>query len=372
MYVTRLDVQGVRNIHKSLLYPKARINIIYGENGSGKTSLLEAIYLLGRGRSFRTTNLKAVINRASDACTIFALLGNGGTDDISGVPIGVSRTSGGGFHFKVAGRQVYTSSQLAETLPIVLMNSDSLALVEGGPGHRRRFIDWGVFHVEHSFRETWRKYQRCHKQRNKLLRHDKISMAELGVWDREFISLSTQVAECRQQYFDKVLPEFHSIFKSLNGSLDLDLRLFRGWAEDSSLSKELKKSYQRDRVSKTTNSGAHRADLKLKYEGRPASEVLSRGQTKAVVLAMLIAQGRVLHRVRNKDCVYLLDDLAAELDRAHLSRGMELLLEQKAQIFITGTSKDALQALVPKSLARGIGLFHVKQGVVDQEEPDLI
>ncbi|MBV1931257.1 MAG: DNA replication/repair protein RecF [Porticoccaceae bacterium] len=372
MYVSKLSVQGVRNIQQSLLHPKANINIIYGENGSGKTSLLEAIYLLGRGRSFRTTNLKAAINRASEACTVFALLEKEGASGGSAVPIGVSRSSGGGFVFKVAGRQVYTSSQLAETLPIVLMNSDSFALVEGGPGHRRRFIDWGVFHVEHSFRETLRKYQRCHKQRNNLLRHDKISTAELGVWDREFIGLSIQVAECRQRYFDKVLPEFHSVLRSLNRDLNIDLHLFRGWAEGSSLDIELTKNYQRDRVSKTTNSGAHRADLKLKYEGRPASDVLSRGQTKVVVLAMLIAQGRVLRRQRNQDCVYLLDDLAAELDKAHLSRGMDLLLEQNAQIFMTGTNKEALQTLVPKALVSGSGLFHVKQGVVDQEEPDLI
>lgn len=372
MYVNKLDVQGVRNIRQSLLYPKANINIIYGENGSGKTSLLEAIYLLGRGRSFRTTNLKAAINRASNNCTVFALLRKDGADHGTGVPIGVSRSSGGGFQFKISGRQVYAASQLAETLPIVLMNSDSFALVEGGPGHRRRFIDWGVFHVEQSFRETWRKYQRCHKQRNNLLRHDKIPVGELDVWDREFISLSIQVAECRQRYFDRVLPEFHTVLKSLNGNLDLDLRLFRGWAEDSSLDKELKKNYQRDRISKITNSGAHRADLKLKYEGRPAAEVLSRGQTKIVVLAMLIAQGRVLRRVRHQACVYLLDDLAAELDKEHLSRGMELLLDQDAQIFMTGTNKEALLALVPKALLSGIGLFHVKQGVVSQEGPGLI
>ncbi len=372
MYVSKLCVQGVRNIQQSLLYPKASINLIYGKNGSGKTSLLEAIYLLGRGRSFRTTNLKAAINRASDICTVFALLEKQGMKGGTTVPIGVSRSSGGNFEFKVAGRQVYSSSQLAETLPIVLMDSDSFALVEGGPGYRRKFVDWGVFHVEHSFRETLRRYQRCHKQRNNLLRHDKISTAELDVWDREFISLSTQVAECRQRYFEKVLPEFHRVLRSLNSDLNIDMHLFRGWADGSSLDEELKKNYQRDRVSKSTNSGVHRADIKLKHQGKPARDVLSRGQTKIVVLAMLVAQGRILQKQRSQDCIYLLDDLAAELDKDYLSRGVELLLAQKAQVFLTGTNKDTLQALVPKVFASSTGLFHVKQGVIDQEEPGLI
>ena len=366
MYVKKLSVQGVRNISDSVLFPEPNINIIYGANGSGKTSLLEAIYLLGRGRSFRTTKLKTIINRQSSGCTVFALLLD---KDAEGreVSIGVTRGIDGGFQFKVSGQKVLTASVLAETLPILLMNSDSFGLIEGGPSNRRRFLDWGVFHVEHPYRGIWRKYQRCHKQRNNLLRHDKISGAQLAAWDREYIKLSEQVAEYRQRYFNKVLPEFRNTLASLNADLELDYSLFRGWAEDSSLEEQLNQNRPRDLMAKTTHCGAHKADIKLKCGDRPAKDVLSRGQEKLVVLAMQIAQGRVLADAGNSHCLYLLDDLAAELDQTHLKKGVQLLVEQGAQVFLTGTNKEVLQAVIPSSVNSRIGLFHVEQGVVDQK-----
>ncbi len=368
MFLKKLDVQGVRNIRWGQLLPQAGVNLVYGDNGSGKTSLLEAIYLLGRGRSFRTTKLKSIINTASEDCTVYARVGISWDVDDADIAMGVSRALSGAFHFKVAGRQVYTASILAETLPIMLMNSDSLALIEGGPSGRRRFLDWGVFHVEQRFRELWRKYQRCHKQRNNLLRRDKISAAQLAAWDNAFIALSEQVADYRKAYFEKVLPEFQAILRQLNDDLHIEFSLFRGWAEESSLSLELEKNRNRDLKSQSSHCGAHRADIRLKCDGRPAKEVLSRGQEKIVVLAMQIAQGRVLSRLANKQCLYLLDDLAAELDREHLSRGVDLLTELGAQVFLTGTDKEALQAVLPQLSKGPVGLFHVKQGVIDQKD----
>ena len=368
MYLKKLDVQGVRNICLGLLLPEPGVNLIYGDNGSGKTSLLEAIYLLGRGRSFRTTKLKSIINSASEDCTVYAHVGNNWDIDDADITMGVSRALSGAFRFKVAGRQVYTASVLAETLPIMLMNSDSLALIEGGPSGRRRFLDWGVFHVEQRFRELWRKYQRCHKQRNNLLRHDKIATSQLAVWDKAFVTLSEQVADYRRAYFEKVLPEFQAILSQLNGDLHIEFSLYRGWAEESSLALELWKNRARDIKSQSSHCGAHRADIRLKCDGRPAKEVLSRGQEKIVVLAMQIAQGRVLSRLANKQCLYLLDDLAAELDQVHLSKGVTLLTELGAQVFLTGTDKAALQAVLPQPSKVRVGMFHVKQGVIDQED----
>ncbi|RLA47467.1 MAG: DNA replication/repair protein RecF [Gammaproteobacteria bacterium] len=370
MYVKKLDVQGVRNIRHGLLNPVPDINIIYGENGSGKTSLLEAVYLLGRGRSFRTRNLKFLINTETDSCMVFALLAESGKDGGQKIPMGVSRSAQGAFQFKIAGRQVHSASELAQTLPMLLMNSDSFSLIEGGPGNRRKYLDWGVFHVEHPFRDVWRKFQRCHKQRNYLLRHDKISSAQLLVWDREFVELSEQVAGYRQRYFDKIVPEFHQVLAELSGELDVDLALYRGWDSVSSLGEALQVAYQRDLTTRLTHCGAHRADLKLSSEGRPAAEVLSRGQVKIVVLAMYIAQGRVLGKAVGKQCLYLLDDLAAELDQVRFARGMQLLAALGAQVFLTGISKEVLLAALPKPLPGQVALFHVKQGIVEQEELD--
>jgi DNA replication and repair protein RecF len=367
MQVKKLNVQGVRNIRQAVLHPAPTINIIYGENGSGKTSLLEAIFLLGRGRSFRTRKLNSIISKSSESCTVFALLSKESEPALSEVPVGVSRSANGGFQFKVAGRQVNSASQLAANLPILLINSDSFTLITGGPGDRRRFIDWGVFHVEHEYRDIWRKFQRCHKQRNHLLRHDRMTPSQLFVWDREFVRLSEQVAIYRQRYFDKILPEFHKTLALLNNTLNIDLSLYRGWDVEQTLSEELKRNHQRDQNRKITHHGAHRADLRFICEGQPAAEVLSRGQEKLVVLALQIAQGRLLALANNTQCLYLLDDLAAELDQRHFAKGLGLLVELEAQLFMTGTSKELMQAALPEIRQGQISMFHVEHGEIEQE-----
>lgn len=371
MFIKKLTVQGVRNIRPAVLFPVSGINLIYGDNGSGKTSLLEAIYLLSRGRSFRARNLKAMINTAAEQCTVFCLLTDGNVPDAREIPLGVSRTTQGGFQFKLAGRYIRTASELAETLPVLMMNSDSFGLIEGGPGSRRKFLDWGVFHVEHGFRDAWRNFQRCHKQRNFLLRRGRISLPQLAVWDREFALLSEQVAGYRQRYFERMESVSYRVLAALSGVESLDVRLFRGWSQDATMLEALERDRERDLQAGMTHSGAHRADLKLRCDGRLASEVLSRGQAKVVVLAMLIAQGQILSSAAGRNCVYLLDDLAAELDHKHLAGGMELLANMGAQVFITGTNKKTLQAVLPKSSAGQVTLFHVEQGAVEQVNPEL-
>ena len=370
MYLSKLDVRGIRNIKQASLGPSSAINIIYGRNGSGKTSLLEAIYLLGRGRSFRTPRLNPVINADSPDCMVFAVVHDMAKGHSSReTTIGVQRFGSGEFQFKIAGQQVYTASLLAQKLPTLVVNSDSFALVDGAPGDRRRFLDWGVFHVEQPPPDLWRKLQRVLKQRNYLLRRGKIDREELRVWDREFAALSEQVARFRETYFSRFVPECRAAYSALSGDndFDLEIELFLGWQTKGDLLQELEATYQRDLQNKATGVGAHRADLKLKCHGRPATEVLSRGQVKLLVLAMQVAQGRILRKTGNRGCVYLLDDLAAELDRFNLMRCLDLLAAQQDQVFLTGTDRHALLDLMPKSVPQAPAVFHVEQGVVNAE-----
>ncbi len=369
MHLSKINVRGIRNIKQAALSPSSSINIIYGRNGCGKTSLLEAIYLLGRGRSFRSSRLRSVINAECQECLVFAVLSDRSEGQgCNETPIGVRRSGSGEFQFKIAGQQVYTASLLAEKLPTLVVNSDTFALVDGSPGDRRRFLDWGVFHVEQAPRELWRNHQRVLKQRNNLLRRGKIDREQLQVWDREFAELSEQVANYRESYFARFVPECQAAYKALSGEeVDLEVELFPGWQKKTSLRDELKASFQRDQQSKTTNVGAHRADLKLKCGGRSAVEVLSRGQIKLLVLAMQLAQGRILRKIKRRDCIYLLDDLAAELDRMNLSRCLAFLADQRDQVFLTGTDRHTLLSVMPERIYQDPAVFHVEQGVVTAE-----
>ncbi len=372
MYLRQLDVHGLRNLQSVKLSPGPRINTVCGPNGSGKTSLLEAIYLLGRGRSFRTRALKSIINRQTDTCTVFGLVGRedasveGGRVRQRDVPVGVSRTRSGGFHFKLDGERVYASSALAQALPLLLLNNDSFQLLEGGPQGRRQFLDWGVFHVEHDFKVLWRRLSRCLQHRNSLLRRDRIDPAELALWDAQFIELSERITTQRKQYLDALAPRIRQVLQRLSPVADLQFRFHCGWDERLPLAEVLVKDRGRDQQAKVTHHGPHRADLRILCGDQAAAEVLSRGQSKALVTAMLLAQGLFYFDVTGRTCVYLLDDLPAELDKAHRQAVAVFLSEMRAQAFITGTDAAELLSLWPE-LGEGEvdhTVFHVEQGVV--------
>ncbi|MCK9247220.1 MAG: DNA replication/repair protein RecF [Anaerolineaceae bacterium] len=367
MHLERLAVTGLRNLDKVDIQLGSGANLFYGINGSGKTSLLEAVYLLSRGRSFRTRNLKSVIHHQRKTCTCF-----GSLVDRSGlkppVGIGVSRSESGDFQFRIAGEPVHTASQLSETLPLQLFNSESFLLLEGSPSHRRRFLDWGVFHVEHDYRALWGRFQRCLKHRNSLLRHGRIDPLQLAVWDREFVQASLRIAEYRRYYLEAFHPVFIETCTALGVDNSLTLSLQAGWDQQYDLEDLLKENVARDRKTGHTLLGPHRADIRLQVEGKLASEILSRGQAKMLVTALKIAQGIYLQRQNGRKCLYLLDDLPAELDANHRQRVGKLLDSLGVQVLMTGVEKVDLQASWPEpdvaAETNRVKVFHVEQGCV--------
>lgn len=373
MYLQRLAITGLRNLESIDIALGAGANLFHGPNGSGKTSILEAVYLLSRGRSFRTRSLRSVINHHRRDCTCF-----GGLEDTMGlkpsVGVGVSRGQDGEFVFKIAGEQVRSAAQLTETMPVQLLNSDSFQLLEGSPSHRRSFLDWGVFHVEHSYRQLWGRFQRCLKHRNSLLRHGRMDPLQLAVWDREFVQISDQISELRSRYLISLMPVFEDICQRLGVSAGLKLTYIPGWDQDIGLEELLRTGLERDQKSGHTQAGPHRADLRIQLGSRMASEVLSRGQTKILITALKIAQGFLLRSITGRQCIYLLDDLPAELDRRHRHLVGQLLQELGVQVLITGVDADDLRFSWPVGPELGdkrekvLKVFHVEQGCIQAIE----
>lgn len=363
MYLTRLDVHGIRNISSASLSPIDGINIVYGANGSGKTSILEAIYLLGRGRTFRSRYTKTLINHDARECTVFGAANS--TERAAPYTVGVSRETTGSFQFKVDGCRVSTSSALADAIPLLLMNSESFLLIEGGPSGRRRFLDWGVFHVEQQFQAVWAQFQRSLQQRNKLLRRDKITEQEMSSWDDSFVRLSKQLSDMRRNYFESIAPVFYELIDKLTSVRGVSLSFDPGWDEDRPLDTLLAENLQRDLRRHTTHIGPHRADIKVEVNGRAACDVLSRGQIKSLVAALIVGQGQMFRQTRNKQCIYLFDDLVSELDNDYLLRLLKVLADAKAQVFITGTDFVPLVNVLEKEKINDFAVFHVEQGKVN-------
>ncbi len=366
MTLKRLFIQNLRNLEGVDITPSLQVNLIFGENGSGKTSLLEAINLLALGRSFRSHKHKPLINHQQKSFTVF---GRVFTDDESDVPIGISRHFDGEASFKANGVVVPSAAELAAYLPVQVINSDTFLLLEGSPKVRRQFIDWLVFHVEPNFFPAWKAIQRCLKHRNSLLRRDRIDPFELAPWDKELIDLTNKIHDFRTECMAQFNETFADLLKEFINIDGIALGYYRGWDKDKPYIDVLTDSFERDRRHGFTHAGSHRADLKITVNGIDAAEVLSRGQQKLLVCALKIAQGYVFSRITGRKSVYLVDDLPAELDGKHRALLVDWLNTMDTQVFITGVEAEALLSSWRDKTEITPKMFHVEQGRVTEVNP---
>jgi DNA replication and repair protein RecF len=354
--IHKLQITSFRNLDQATLEPAATVSLIAGENGSGKSSILEAIHFLGLGRSFRNTRQTPLIQHGEKACSVYGELDKG-------VTLGVSRSLDETPQIRIQGDRTASSAELARQLPLQLLNAEAFRLLEGGPKTRRQYVDWGVFHVEHGFHGHWRDFKRSLQQRNILLKR-KAALVELDPWSQEFVRHATEIDKLRKTYLAAFIPFLETLLTRLIDLEGLTFRYYRGWSEEEDIQTVLDSNLDRDRIIGHSAAGPQRADLKIRLGMQYASDILSRGQQKLLVSAMKLAQGAFLAEQSGRKCVYLIDDLPAELDRENRQKVCSLLHELGGQIFITGTDVEELQRTVESSgfTANECKLFHVKHG----------
>lgn len=357
MGLTRLEITNFRNLLTISLEPIAGLNIFYGENGSGKTSLLEAIYFLGLGRSFRHHLINRVINHEADRLSVFSMLCS---ENNILTPVGLEKDRDGKTRIRVDGENIQSAVSLAKLLPIQLINPDSYYLLEVGSKHRRQFLDWGVFHVEHSFFPAWKRVQRILKQRNAALK-TRVKLSEIQLWDLELVEASTTLETLRKDYIDKLKPLFKQILSDLMQLSGVDLEYRCGWDTQRDLRDILRESISRDQQLGYTQFGPQRTDIKIYVNQHLAQDVLSRGQQKLLICALRLAQGLLLRQLTQQQCIYLIDDLAAELDAKHRRRIAEILVSLKSQIFVTAIEPGDINELLNMTETR---MFQIDQGIV--------
>lgn len=356
-HLQQLQIQSLRNLEAVSLALSPGGNFFFGPNGAGKTSVLEAVHFLSTGRSFRSGPSRALITHDHDYCRVVGQVSMG-----SGllVPLGIERQRDGALAARVAGQAATSLSSLAERLPVVLLDTESLALVTGEPERRRRFLDGTVFHVEQSFLDVWRRYQRALKQRNAGLRHGTLDGD--AAWRDELGSAGEWLTDTRREIVEALATQLREIISELSPGLEApSLSLRQGWEAGKSLSEVLHQSFDSDVKQRFTQAGPHRADLRVLVSGRPAADVLSRGQLKVLVSALRLAQGRLVSREKAAQPVYLIDDLVAELDAGHASRVCEMLSGSGAQVLMTAVEPHQL---LDWWQGRDAKVFHVEQGRV--------
>ncbi|MFN2327468.1 MAG: DNA replication/repair protein RecF [Chromatocurvus sp.] len=370
--LTRLDIYNVRNLEQARLGDLSRTNILYGANGSGKTSVLESIHLLSAARSFRAHTARSVIKHGADKLTVYGEVlrrvdGKQSGRQSGGRSLGIQRGKNGSADIRIAGSVIRSVAELASELPVLVLNSDSFDLLTGSPADRRRFLDWGVFHVEHTFFSVWQRYQRCIRQRNTLLRRGSIVNVELDSWTHELADAGESLTKCRQSYFSQLSVMFSDVIATLlPDSPPVTLQFRRGWGRERALLDVFKDGFSVDREQGFTHSGPQRADIRILVGNVSAADTLSRGQQKLVVSALKLAQGRLFAENSGaEDCVFLLDDLPSELDFQHLRLICDELEKTGAQVFISCIDRaDVFDVWMPPG---SLSVFHVEHGQITKE-----
>lgn len=361
--LSQLSISNLRNITElQLLHPSPRLNLIVGANGSGKTSLLEAIYLLAMGRSFRTRSLKNIVQFSQEQCQILA------RTTPNDIPIGLQYSPLTGLKIRFNSAPVNKLSELVSHLPLQFIPANCHQVFEQGPRYRRQLLDWGLFHVEPEFNYHWQSYKKIVQQRNSALRQHKKN-EEIKLWDQQYIFHGEKITEYRIRYLERLLEEFKKVFSVLCPEFrdaDFTTKYKTGWSKAMTLEEALKEGLARDKQLMYTKSGSHAADWIIKINDADPAEMLSRGQQKLYFIALSLAQTTITNEMLNlsgeSGSLLLIDDLSSELDIDHQILVLQQLAKSYAQCFITTT--DLLLSDRINEIKHEV--FHVEQGKLIQ------
>lgn len=353
MRLAHFHIRQFRNLQQVEFDASSGVNLITGQNASGKTSLLEAIYYLSHVRSFRTQQIAELIRHGETAFELFARLHQGSQTLL---PVGIRR-SRQKLQIRLNQQSIKRVADIAARFPVLAIHPDSYRLITAGPGERRQFIDWGVFHVEHGFFHAWQRYKRALSQRNAALRAGQgKSMCQL--WDRELDDAAGQIDQLRQAYLQQLKPILKGLMQQFFPGSDVLLEYRRGWSGDHSLLDVLQQHFSRDCQRGYSGDGPHRADLVIRVDGQSAQTGISRGQQKMLVALLRLAQAMYFSQANNKPCVLLYDDLPAELDSSHRQKIIEVIQSMRVQLFVTAIEPEQLDLSAWKHKK----MFHVEQG----------
>ncbi|MDO8938748.1 MAG: DNA replication/repair protein RecF [Methylicorpusculum sp.] len=357
MSLQKLTIYNVRNIQKATLIPSPGLNLIYGKNASGKSALLEAIFLLGRARSYRTTTIKHSIKYDESQLTVSGsvLLKNG-----INCQLGI-QLDGKSSEIRINHQSQQSRDLLAYSLPILLIDPKSYRLLDAGAQIRREFIDWGIFNRNEHFLIAWRNYKRALQQRNALLKMRNIK--QLEVWTNELVNYGIIVNEHRQLYVQNLLPVFKDVLTQFISLDDINFLFQLGWDKSKGFLSSLNNDLEKDMRYGFTHSGPHRSDLLLLIGQRLAKDFVSRGQLKCIVLALKLAQIKLMVMEHNNNGCILIDDFTAELDWVNRNKLLSYLSQLSFQVFLTATEVNEFGDI---SGLNNFKMFHVKQGEIDE------
>lgn len=353
MRFRRVKAQNLRLFKQVMFEPHPRLSIITGANGAGKTTLLEALHLVARGESHRSEHASV----AMDGCDTFRIEAR----IESGIDQPLQRLDIQWLDRRIAIRisdQAASLLELVRKAPVLMLDPHTHELVEQGPGVRRKFVDWGVFHMEPSFHATWRRFQRALKQRNAALRSG-ASRREIESWSPELAETADLLTAQRVVWLDTLQTVVPGFWQTLIDDAGWSLRFLRGWRDGEPYAETLLRTLESDRAAGHTREGPHRAELRILSDNSAARDRISRGQQKLLIAGLQFAQAELYRQRHGEQPVLLIDDFSAELSALSQQRLLTQLIEWPGQSIVT-----ALEYSPVLQSAAEHAMFHVEHGEI--------
>ncbi len=356
MSLQQLDISHFRNLYQVSIKPGTGLNIITGLNAAGKTSLLESIFYLSYGRSFRHSQTRDLIEYNQPYFRLVAKLNTDHHTRILGIQKDQKQQI-----IRIDQQDISRISDLSALFPVIALHPDTHQLISSGPEHRRQFLDWGVFHVEHSFIQVWKTFKTALSQRNAALRQGQAERM-CRLWDDRLVTSANQIDELRRQYLDKLNKHINHLSQQLFPQNRISLDYKPGWLGEASYEDCLTTQFAKDREKGFTQAGPHRADIRIRLDDKSAQTAISRGQQKKLVALLKLAQLELFANSSEKTCVLLYDDLPAELDADNRHKLMSILSTMNVQVFVSAIELSQIDTAAWNSVT----VFHVEHGGVEE------
>ncbi len=348
MKLLSLELEHYRNIQKASLTPGAELTVICGNNGQGKTNLIESIWLLTGGKSFRGGKDAELVGRGDEFAVLQAETerADGKTNNVR-LTVGSQASQRPGRYAALNGAQPKRATSLAGTFPAVAFDPGHLSLVKGAPEGRRRFLDAALCQLYPGYLAVYRRYNRALQQKNALLRHSldqpdrsRRETAELlSLWNAEMARSGEEIQARRREYLALLGPMAAANYEEIShGTEKLEVK-YAPQFEPGGLAKLLESRAVAEMQAGLALVGPHREDMELDLDGQSAKIYASQGQQRSVVLSLKMAEAAAAAQITGEHPVMLLDDVLSELDE---SRQSYLLTRMRGrQTFVTSCDGTA-------------------------------